>query len=73
MLFRVTLPVEVERSTGDLSTSTTVPVQLIYQGGRWQAQCQDPPVATLLCETMEEALVAAVKEMNQDWAACPAQ
>ena len=68
MTFRFNLPIEVERSTGKLGTTTDVMVQIVCQGSKWRAQCQDPPVCTLWCDTMEEALTCAVKEMARDWA-----
>lgn len=69
MVFRVNLPIEIERPADELTTSDTVTVQLVYQGGKWRAQCQDPPVATLVNDTLEEALVAVAREIRQEWAA----
>ena len=68
MGFRFNLPIEVDRPSGELISSTSAVVQLVCQGAKWRAQCQDPPVATLLHDTIEEALVAAVKDMQRDWA-----
>ena len=67
MLFRLDLPIEINRCTGDLSAPQSVTVQLVCQGGKWRAQCQDPPVATLLCDSIEEALIAAAREIQQEW------
>lgn len=69
MQFRFNLAIEIERPAGDLSAAETVDIQLVYQGGKWRAQCQDPPVATLVNDTFEEALVAAVREIEREWAA----
>jgi len=69
MLFRFSLPIEVELPTDELSTSVAVNVQLVCQGGKWRAQCQEPPMATLMHDTMEEALAAAAKEIEQEWRA----
>ena len=69
MLFRLNLPLEIDRSVGGLSAPVGVTVQVICQGGKWQAQCQDPPVATLVCDTLEEVLMAAAREIQQEWKA----
>lgn len=67
MVFRVYVPIEVEKPDQELSSPTRLEIQVIYDHGRWRAQCADPPVSTLVFESMQEALVAAVKEIKRDW------
>ncbi len=62
MEFRVNITVEVDQVGNALAIKTPVPLQLVYAGGRWRAQCESPPVATLMFDTMQEALVAGAKE-----------
>ena len=69
MLFRLNLPLEIDRCVDGLSSPMGVTVQVVCLGGKWQAQCQDPPVATLVCDTLEEALMAAAREIQQEWKA----
>lgn len=67
MVFRVNLPMLLERPGCELSEATSVTIQLVFERGRWRAQCQEPPVATLICDSMEEALIAAAREITSDW------
>lgn len=60
--FRVNITVEVDQVGNALAIKTPVPLQVVYQGGRWRAQCESPPVLTLMFDDMEEALVAGAKE-----------
>lgn len=62
MEFRVNITVEVDQVGNALAIKTPVPIQLVYQGGQWRAQCETPPVATLMFDTMQEAIVAGAKE-----------
>jgi hypothetical protein len=66
MLFRVQLPIEVECPAGDLNTTVPARVDLAYHGGKWRAQCQQPPVMTVMCDSLEQALVAIAKAIAQD-------
>ena len=68
MEFRIEMKLEVEDATDELATRVPITVQILYRGGRWQAQCLEPPVSTELCETMEEALVQAAKEAVKELA-----
>ena len=68
MEFRIDMKLEVEDETDELATRVPITVQVLYRGGRWQAQCLEPPVSTELCETMEEALVQAAKEAAKELA-----
>jgi len=63
MEFRVNMTVEVDQVANALAVKTPVPLQLVYQGGRWRTQCESPPVCTSVFDTMEEALVAGTKEV----------
>ncbi len=67
MVFRLSLPLEIERPDQQFSGFQAVPVQIIYEAGRWRAQCQEPPVLTTSCDTLQEALVCAAKEIQRDW------
>ncbi len=67
MTFRISLPIRVERQTHDLSDSVQVDVQIVYQGGRWRGQCAAPPMITHMCDSMQEAIVAAAKELIRNW------
>ena len=62
MEFRVSITVEVDQVGNALAVKTPVPMQLVYQGGQWKAQCESPPVATLRFDSLEEAIVAGAKE-----------
>lgn len=68
MTFRFDLPVEVERQTDTLDGTIAITLQVVCHGGKWRAQCQTPPVATLVCDTLEEALISAVREVEREWA-----
>lgn len=63
MQFRMILPLTVERPGELLSTSVEASVELCYQAGKWKALCRQPPVATCLCDTLEQALVTVAKEI----------
>ena len=66
MEFRIEMKIEVEEQSDDLSTRVPVILQILYRGGRWQAQCVDPPFSTLLCDSLEEALVQAAKDASKE-------
>lgn len=68
MILRVTLPLEVEQTRDGLGDATPVSVQFILEHGKWRAQCTEPPIATLQCDTFEEAVRAAGREIVADWA-----
>lgn len=67
MTFRLQLPIELERPGGALAESVRVEVDVLYQAGRWRAQCRKPPVSTSFADSLEAALVAVVKEINREW------
>lgn len=69
MEFRVNVTVEVDQVGNALAIKTPVPMQIIYQSGQWWAQCEDPPVATVRFDTLEEALVAGAKEAAAEFQA----
>ena len=62
MEFRVNITLEVDQVGNALAIKTPVPMQLVYQGGQWKAQCESPPVATLRFDSLQEAIVAGAKE-----------
>jgi len=66
MIFRVPLRIEIERPDTEFSATHEVPFQLVYERGRWRAECHDPPVATFLCDNLEEALTTAAREIAAD-------
>ena len=66
MEFRIEIKLEVDAATDALSTRVPITVQVLYHGGRWQAQCVEPPFCTDLCESMEEALIQAAKEAAKE-------
>lgn len=66
MEFRIEMKIEVEEQSDDLSTRVPVIIQILYRGGRWQAQCVEPPFSTLLCDSLEEALVQAAKDASKE-------
>lgn len=69
MEFRIEMKIEVEEQSDDLSTRVPVIIQILYRGGRWQAQCVEPPFSTLLCDSLEEALVQAAKDASKELSA----
>jgi hypothetical protein len=68
MEFRIDMKLEVEDEADELATRVPITVQVLYRGGRWQAQCLEPPVSTELCESMEEALIQGAKEAAKELA-----
>jgi len=64
MEFRIKITVELDKPSGSLAVKTSVPMMLVYQHGRWQAQSVDPPVMTEFHGTMEEAMIAGAKELK---------
>jgi len=66
MGFCIEMKLEVEDTSDELATRVPITVQIYYRGGRWQAQCVDPPVSTEFCDTMEESLVRAAKEASKE-------
>ncbi len=71
MVFRLSMTLELERPDAQLAGFDSVDVVLMYEGGRWRGQCQEPPVATLACETLEEVLVTLAKEVQREWVEQP--
>ena len=69
MEFRIDMKIEVEEQADELSTRVPITVQILYRGGRWQAQCVEPPFSTLLCDSLEEALVQAAKDASKELSA----
>ncbi|MBP7933708.1 MAG: hypothetical protein KA354_03575 [Phycisphaerae bacterium] len=62
MEFRINLPVEVNQVEDTIVVRKPVLLQLVYQSGRWRAQAENPPVLTDFVESMEEAIVAGIRE-----------
>jgi hypothetical protein len=63
MTFRVNFTVEVDQVGNGLAIQTPVPIQLVRERGQWLGQCENPPVSTLVFDTMEEALVACGEQV----------
>lgn len=66
MEFRFNMTVEVDEADRGMATRKPVPMQLIYQAGRWRAQSENPPVSTCFVETLEEAMVTGAKEVTAE-------
>ena len=62
MEFCINLPIEVNQVEDTLVVRKPVALQVVYQSGRWRAQSESPPVLTDFVESLEEAVVAGVKE-----------
>lgn len=69
MEFCVELTLSVQDCNEGLATRVPLEMQLFYRGGRWQAQCMDPPLITEFAETMEEALKCAARYAARELAA----
>ena len=69
MEFRIDMKLEVEDEADELATRVPINIQVLWRGGRWQAQSVEPPFSTMLCDTMEEALVQAAKEASRSFKA----
>jgi hypothetical protein len=67
MVFRFELSIQVPREGDGIDVATSIDAQITYQSGRWRAQCQQPPAASPLCESFEQALVALARELVQEW------
>ena len=67
MVFRFEMTIDVPREGDGIEVATSIDAQITYQSGRWRAQCQQPPVATALCESFEQALVALARELVKEW------
>jgi hypothetical protein len=57
------ITVEVSQVEDAIVIQRPVPLQIVYQSGRWQAQSQTPPAMSDFVETLEEAVVAGVREV----------
>lgn len=72
MQFRLRFPLEVQCPDSAEESVRKIHAQLVYQHGKWRAQCTEPSVASLLCDSMEEALIALAKEVGRSTAPAPA-
>lgn len=63
MDFRVNITIEVDQVGNGLAIQTPIPIQLVYQRGQWQGQCESPPVSTVASESMEATLVACAQQV----------
>lgn len=68
MVMWMTVKLEVEQQHDTFASSVPAEVQLVYDRGKWRAQANDPPIATFMCDSLEEALIAAGKEIQADLA-----
>ena len=53
MIFRMQLPLLVEKPGAALSGTERVMLDVVFERGRWRGQCQDPPVVSLMCGPLE--------------------
>lgn len=67
MEFRIDLPLQVSDEGDDLRRETEVKLQIHYRSGKWNGQCTDPPVFTEMCDSLQGAIVSAVREIQKDW------
>lgn len=63
MALRVNMTIEVDQVGNALAIQTPVPIQLVRERGQWFAQCENPPVTTVVFDSMEEALVACGEQV----------
>jgi hypothetical protein len=66
MEFRMNITVEIDQAVDGIVAQRPVPLQIVYQSGRWQAQSQTPPAASDFFETFEEAVVAGAREVMSE-------
>lgn len=66
MLFRLKFPIQVERPSDDLDETIAAEVELVCRGGKWQGICSTPPIATEVCDTLDEALKTVAREIIRD-------
>jgi|GEM_PF-4019817 len=71
MLFRLRFPLEVQCPDGAEGPVRKVHAQLAYQHGKWRAESTEPPAASLLCDSMEEAIIALAKAVGRSAAPAP--
>ena len=69
MEFRFDLPIQIADEGDDLSSESEVILKICYRSGRWSGRCADPPVMTDMCDTLQAAIVAAVRDIQKDWKA----
>jgi hypothetical protein len=67
MVFRLPLMIEVDKPEAEFCASRQIALKVIYERGRWRAECQNPPIVTVLCETMEEAIRSAAHEVAAEF------
>jgi hypothetical protein len=63
MVFHVVHRTLLEQPDGFLKSAREVELLLTYERGQWRAKCRQPPVATLRCDSLEEAFVTAAREV----------
>lgn len=64
--FRIQLPLDIETPESDLNATARIMVDVVYHAGKWRAHSQQPPVVTVQCDTLDQALVAIAKEILRD-------
>jgi len=67
MLMRLMLPLEMDRVDPEMSETMPITATLIFERGKWRGQCAEPPVSTVQCDTLEEAILATGREIERDW------
>jgi hypothetical protein len=61
--FKVNLTVEVDQVANALAIQTPVPIQLAFDGGRWQATCSEPSMITDEFESFDEAMIVGARQV----------
>lgn len=72
MIFRLCIPLDIERPDGALQASTKVDVHFVYERGKWRGQSTNPPMMTPLCDSLTEAMVTSAREILHEWSGKPA-
>jgi hypothetical protein len=63
---RVSLIIEVEQRGNGLAILTPVPITLIHEHREWRAVCEAPPVESDACGTLDEAILAGARQVNDE-------
>lgn len=66
-MMRLMLPMEMDRVDAEFSETVPITAVLTFERGKWRGQCTDPPVSTVQCDSLEEAILATAKEIERDW------
>ena len=64
--FRLKLTIEVDQVGNGLAIQTPVPLEVVYEHGRWHAQCELPPVSSPQMGTLEAAIVSGARQVAME-------